>query len=310
MYRAHPGDAIYSGTGALQQLSAIPAEMVIHHYYDPLRAGQIRGIPAVVQAMIKAKDFDEYDDAELVRKKNRAAYTGAITRPKYEGDDDINPLTGLPKELDADGVPVDEIQAGSFFTMLPGEEIKLFDGDASGAGYADFVRQLLGIGAGQDVPYEFISWDFSKLNDRTLRVVLAEYHRIIEQDRWLYDSPSLHADLAGFHRLRRHERHPQSAGGFRRAARGLQRRQLSSGGLALSPRAPGRQRRGCAIEGGPYQPQTGIGGSGHRRARRGSGTPRGRRAIERIGALRGLRQRRRPRRSAEPAADPNYVNAA
>src|SRR6516225_327067 len=191
MYRSHPGDAIYSSSGSLQQLSAIPAEMIIHHY-DPLRAGQIRGIPAVVQAMIKAKDFDEYDDAELVRKKNRAAYTGAITRPKYEGDDEISALTGLPKELDADGVPVDEIQAGSFFTMLPGEEIKLFDGDTSGAGYADFVRQqLLGIGAGQDVPYEFISWDFSKLNDRTLRVVLAEYHRIIEQDRWLLTIPQV-----------------------------------------------------------------------------------------------------------------------
>jgi capsid protein len=29
-------------------------------------------VPAIVQAMIRAKDFDEYDDAELVRKKNRA----------------------------------------------------------------------------------------------------------------------------------------------------------------------------------------------------------------------------------------------
>ncbi|MGN6732063.1 MAG: phage portal protein, partial [Candidatus Binatia bacterium] len=68
---------------------------------------------------------------------------------------------------------------------IAGEDIKLFDSDASGAGYADFVhQQLLGIGAGHDVPYEFISWDFSKVNDRTLRVVLAEYHRIIEQDRW------------------------------------------------------------------------------------------------------------------------------
>ncbi len=191
MYRSHPGDAIfYSGAG-LMELSPIPAESIIHHY-DPLRAGQIRGVPAVVQAMIKAKDFDEYDDAELVRKKNRAAYTGAITRPKYEGDTDISPLTGLPVELDDQNVPVEEIQAGSFFTLQPGEDLKMFEGDNTGGGYADFVhQQLLGIGAGQDVPYEFISWDFSKLNDRTLRVVLAEYQRIIEQDRWLLTIPQV-----------------------------------------------------------------------------------------------------------------------
>jgi capsid protein len=45
-------------------------------------------VPAIVQAMIRAKDFDEYDDAELVRKKNRAAFTGAIQRPNYNPDVD------------------------------------------------------------------------------------------------------------------------------------------------------------------------------------------------------------------------------
>ena len=192
MYRAHPGDGFFGQPRDLD-LIPVPAESVLHHY-APLRPGQIRGVPAIVQALIKAKDFDEYDDAELVRKKNRSAFTGAIQRPSFDPETDTlyDPLTGEPVNKDFAGIPVTDIQAGQFFSLLPGEEAKLFDGDTTGAGYADFVRQqLLGIGAGQDVPYEFISGDFSKLNDRTLRVVLAEYHRCVEQDRWQLTIPQV-----------------------------------------------------------------------------------------------------------------------
>ncbi len=192
MYRSHPGDFSFSRLVDLN-LVPVPASEIYHHY-DPLRPGQIRGVPAIVQAMVKAKDFDEYDDAELVRKKNRSAFTGAIVHPTYNPDidDNYDPITGAPINKDFQGIPVTDIEAGSFFSTLPGEDVKLFDGDTTGTGYGEFVRQqLLGIGAGQDVPYEFISGDFSKLNDRTLRVVLAEYHRCVEQDRWNLTIPQV-----------------------------------------------------------------------------------------------------------------------
>jgi lambda family phage portal protein len=192
MYRSHPAD-FFMGQFRDLEIVAVPAESVIHHY-APLRPGQIRGVPAIVQALVKAKDFDEYDDAELIRKKNRSAFTGAIQRPNYTPDvDDLyDPLTGEPINKDFAGIPVTDIQAGQFFSLLPGEEAKLFEGDSTGSGYADFVRQQLrGIGVGQDVPYEFISGDFSSLNDRTLRVVLAEYHRCVEQDRWQLTIPQV-----------------------------------------------------------------------------------------------------------------------
>jgi lambda family phage portal protein len=97
MYRAHPGDGIFFTDARQQELVAVPASQVLHHFKQ-LRPGQIRGVPAIVQAMIRAKDFDEYDDAELVRKKNRAAFTGAIQRPNYnpDVDDKFDPLTGEP----------------------------------------------------------------------------------------------------------------------------------------------------------------------------------------------------------------------
>jgi len=191
MYKTHPGDSFFSEDD--QALVRVPADLVRHHF-APLRPGQIRGVPWTVQALIKAKVFDEYDDAELVRKRDKAAYTGAITHPDYdlEKDAQFDPITGESITKDADGVPTINVQAGSFFSLLPGEEVKLFEGDSTGQGYADFIRQaLLGLFAGMNVPYEFGSGDMKNVNDRVMRVIRQEYHRVLEQSQWHLSVPQV-----------------------------------------------------------------------------------------------------------------------
>jgi len=194
MYRQHPGEKF--PTASLLELVPVPAASVIHHF-APLRPGQIRGVPWTVQALIKTKDFDDYDDAELVRKKNRSSYTAAITRAAYADDDyKFDPFSGDPIDPDADGVPTMTVQPGSMVTMLPGEDLKFFDGDNTGSGYADFVRQqLMGAAAALDIPYEFLSGDMSKVNDRLMRVILNEFHRILEQSQWHLMIPQVCAPI-------------------------------------------------------------------------------------------------------------------
>ncbi|MFP5422364.1 MAG: phage portal protein [Gammaproteobacteria bacterium] len=186
MYRRHPGDIAQAG----MELIAVPAADVIHHF-APLRAGQVRGMAETVQALIKARDFDEYDDAELVRKKTRANYTGVIKRAAFEESDyQYDPFTGDPID-NSSGTPVVGMEPGTFPALLPGEDITLFDGD-QGGGYGDFMRQqLMGIAASFGIPYELASGDMSKVNDRILRAILNEYHRRIEQYQWLYTIPQL-----------------------------------------------------------------------------------------------------------------------
>ena len=193
MYRTHPNDIFFTSQAIDLNLVGIPASEIIHHY-ALLRPGQIRGIPAIVQAMIKAKEFDEFDDAELVRKKIKAAYTGVLRRQAFDENDwKYDPFTGEVLERDDAGVGIQNIEGGSMIQLLPGEDVTMFEGDTGdGPAYQAFIRQqLLGIGAGQDVPYEFLTGDFSQLNDRTLRVVLAEYHRTLEQDRWQLTIPQV-----------------------------------------------------------------------------------------------------------------------
>jgi lambda family phage portal protein len=186
MYPRHPGEPGIGNT----QLVPIAARDIIHHF-APLRPGQVRGMAETVQALVKARDFDEYDDAELTRKKTRANYTGAIKRQGYDEEDfKFDPFTGDPIDSSG-GVPVVSLEPGTFPALLPGEEIQLFDGD-QGGGYGDFMRQqLMGVAAALGIPYELLSGDMRNVNDRILRALLNEYRRRIEQYQWLYTIPQL-----------------------------------------------------------------------------------------------------------------------
>lgn len=177
MYRKHPGER-----GNYSELVRVPAEQIIHHYI-PLRPGQMRGEPNAIQAIVRAHLYDKYDDAELGRKETRAHYTGVIHRPDY-GDNDwkFDPISGQPITTDEDGVPQLDLEPGTFPSLLPGEQIELFDGDPGNVGYLDYQRQqLLSVAAGMDVPYELVTGDYKNINDRVWRAIVNQYRREIEQ---------------------------------------------------------------------------------------------------------------------------------
>ena len=58
----------------------VPASQVIH-LYNPLRPGQLRGVPWLTPSMIPLKILGDYDDAELERKRQAALIAGFITVP-------------------------------------------------------------------------------------------------------------------------------------------------------------------------------------------------------------------------------------
>ncbi|WP_339799655.1 phage portal protein [uncultured Marinobacter sp.] len=177
MYPEHPQDA---GMMVLNRLLRIPASQIIHHYL-PLRPGQVRGGPDVVQSLLRARTYDSYEDSELVRKETRAPFTGFLAKD-YTNDQDWNfdPVTGEPVG-DDDPLPEVNAQPGTILTGAAGEKMTLFDGDNTGSGYSDFQRQqLLSIAGGAKSLYELVTGDWSKINDRTYRAMITEYRREIE----------------------------------------------------------------------------------------------------------------------------------
>ena len=187
MHREHPGE-MYNYTASLANLIRVPASEVAHHF-NPLHPRQIRGEPDSAAGLVKAITFDSYDDAELTRKQTRAPYTGSIYRDEFDANDEDNwlfdPISGEAYEDTGGAFGNAQVEAGTMLELRPGEKIDLFKGDDTGQGYTDFMRwQSLMQASAQELPYELLTGDWEKVNDRLVRAILNEFRRKIQMDQW------------------------------------------------------------------------------------------------------------------------------
>jgi lambda family phage portal protein len=188
MYNQHPGD--YLSVVSMQDIKPVPADQVLH-IYSPDRIGQLRGVPSGTSSMVRTKIVGDYDDAVTEKAKLQNLFTGVITRPApLAGQENIDPLTGEIITQSDNDVPMVSLEPGAMIELAPGEDVTFSNPPATGVGYNDFMRQqYLGITAGRGVPYELATGDITNVSDRTLRVVVQQYRRNIEQKQWLFMIP-------------------------------------------------------------------------------------------------------------------------
>lgn len=177
VYAQRPGDAQDFDP---MDLRRIPADAIVH-IYDPLRAGQLRGIPILTQALIRLYELDKFDDATLLRQQLANMFVGFIRKPASASETAVNPFTGA--ELDTtDEKPMLSLEPGLFQELDPGEEVDFSKPPDAGQNYPSFMKQqLFGVAAATGVPYEVLTGDMSGVNDRTVRVILHEFRRRIMQ---------------------------------------------------------------------------------------------------------------------------------
>lgn len=175
-YASRPGDPEDWREGDLRR---VPADRVAH-IYNPLRAGQLRGVPHLAQALVKLNELDKFDDATLLRQQIGNLFAGFVHRPvsDYAG---VLPMTGLAADGTTDeGRPILSLEPGIFQELAPGETVDFSKPPDPPATYPAFVRQqLMAVGAAVGVPYEVITGDMSGLNDRVMRVLLGAFRRYI-----------------------------------------------------------------------------------------------------------------------------------
>lgn len=181
MYLSHPGDSRTVPAGTYNKLVRIPADQVLH-IYEPLRPGQLRGVPVLAPVLARLTALDEFDDAVLFRQEIANLFAGFITKPAPE-EQEIDPITGQAVVMDSDGYsPMVGLEPGTMQELLPGEEVNFSEPPDAGNTYSDFMRQQLqAAAAGSGLPYELLTGDLREVNDRVIRVVLNEFRRRIEQ---------------------------------------------------------------------------------------------------------------------------------
>lgn len=171
-YRRHPGET--SVRGLAGETVRVPAEDVVH-VIDPVEAGQLRGVSRFSAAIVKLFLLDQYDDAELDRKKVAALYALFVT----SGLGEYGPLDkgdGGHGEGAAEA-PV-ELSPGTIIRLDEGEDIKVSDPAESGNTYEPFqYRTLLQVAAALGIPYGYLSGDVARGNFANSRLMLLEFRR-------------------------------------------------------------------------------------------------------------------------------------
>ena len=169
--RRHPGDL--TDPGMAGETVRVPAAEIVH-VVDPVDAGQLRGVSRFAPAIVKMFLLDQYDDAELDRKKVAAMYALFVTTPS----------PGEPFDIAEDATSGDrvmDVQPGQVVMLEPGEEIQTSAPADVGGSYEAFqYRTLLQVSAALGVPYAYLSNDMLKANYSNSRLALLEFRRRIE----------------------------------------------------------------------------------------------------------------------------------
>ncbi|MFC0384343.1 phage portal protein [Muricoccus vinaceus] len=188
-WRVHPADSTEQ-TGFAGQRSRVPAAEVIH-LLDPVEAGQIRGLSRFANVVVQLFTLDQYDDAELERKKVAALFAGFITRPA-EVDPEEN-IVGVPLPgaglLAGGGPPIEAaiagLEAGTMQVLMPGEGVEFAEPADVGGNYEAFqFRALLRIGVGLGVPYHGLTGDMTRGNYGNTRASSLDARRRTEAFQW------------------------------------------------------------------------------------------------------------------------------
>ncbi len=158
LFPEHPGSTI-------TRLSAsvfVPAESVLH-VYKADRPGQVRGASWFAPVLLRFKDFDEYEDATLMKQKIAACL--AVITSDIDGS-----AASLGVADDSTTPGIDSLEPGQILNVPPGRSVEVVQ-PPSVREHNDFCKiTLQAIATGLGCTYEDITGDYSDFNFSSARM--------------------------------------------------------------------------------------------------------------------------------------------
>lgn len=148
LFAEHPGSLLKTGLAASRR---IPAEGVLHIYRKD-RASQVRGASWFAPVLLKFKDYDDYDDATLMKQKVAACL--AVITSDVDG---TAPALGIAS---GDDGLVDSLEPGMILNVPPGRTIETVQ-PPTVREYSDYsTTTLRAIATGLGVSYEDLTGNY------------------------------------------------------------------------------------------------------------------------------------------------------
>jgi len=184
LFPRHPGAAGHTfGSKLLSPSRRVPASEVLH-IFKGRRPGQVRAASWFAPVLLRFKDFDDYEDAQLIKQKTGALLSVITSDTDGSG---LAPALGKPvtgTDADGDSQPIDMLEPGAIINVPPGRSIEVVQPPRIGE-YADFVEVTLrGIATGLGVTYEDLTGDYTDLPYSAARMSRLRHFARIQDWRW------------------------------------------------------------------------------------------------------------------------------
>jgi lambda family phage portal protein len=171
LFPEHPGSAFVAAAS-----QRVPAEGV-RHIFKASRPGAARGASWFAPTLLRFKDFDEYEDATLMKQKV-AACLAVITS-------DVDGSAAALGTADSSTSPeLDNLEPGMILNVPPGRTVSVVD-PPTVREYADYSKTTLrSIAAGLGVTYEDLTGDYTELPFSAARMSRLRHWARVDDWRW------------------------------------------------------------------------------------------------------------------------------
>ena len=177
LWPEHPGES-YINFKNIDRIR-VPADQICH-VYRATRPGQIRGTSWLSSIIVKLYEYNQYDDAELVRKKGAAMFGGFITSPV--GSQDATMSFGGTDEVDDSNRSIIALEPGTFPELPPGMNVTFSNPADVGPNCVAWTKEQKRVVAkGMGTTYEKLSGDLSDVNYSSIRAGLVDFQRGCKQ---------------------------------------------------------------------------------------------------------------------------------
>jgi lambda family phage portal protein len=173
LYEAHPGSRFAAPKSYRYAASEVA------HVFRADRPGQVRGVSWLAPVIVRLREFDEYEDATIMRHKIAALFAAFVTDP--QGDPALS-ATG-EVTTGTNGEPVETLEPGMIKYLAPGQTVEFGQPPvAQDGGFSE--RALRSIASGLGVTYEDLTGDYSRVNYSSGRLGWLAHWANVEDWRW------------------------------------------------------------------------------------------------------------------------------
>ena len=189
LFDEHPGENFLNID---QHESRRVSADLVDHIFEPLRAGQRRGVSWFSPVALTIHDTGDLAEAELVRKKLEACIAGVITTDDFGAEADPGVAFQAKEDEDTGGIvrdtagnAIERMSPGMFLRASPGWDMK-FHAPPPSEGLVEHMKERLhAIAAGIGITYHQMTGDLAEANYSSMRGGLIDFRAML--DGWQDD---------------------------------------------------------------------------------------------------------------------------